>query len=170
MYNKYTHNLLPLQSGDTIAIQSPLNHRWNTMGKIITALPDRQYWTRIDGSGRITLRNRHFLRKCELKPATTQIPSATQRTITPSSNASLLHPNPPTSPGNGTCTAIDPPPKQTTYTSPHLQSLRIPQALSRPGLKEGYSPHTTQPTRGWGEGRCRSHCSNMQNKQREQQH
>ena len=39
-YNKYTHNLPPLQAGDTIAIQSPLNHRWNTMVKIITPLPD----------------------------------------------------------------------------------------------------------------------------------
>ena len=39
-YKKYTHNLPPLQAGDTIAIQSPLNHRWNTTGKIITALSD----------------------------------------------------------------------------------------------------------------------------------
>ena len=35
---------------------------------------------------------------------------------------------------------------------------------NRPGLKEGYGPHTTQPT-CWGKGRCRSHCSNMKNKQ-----
>ena len=61
-YNKYTHNLLPLQAGDTVAIQSPLNHRWNTTGKMITALPDRQYQIRVDGSGRTTLRNSRFLR------------------------------------------------------------------------------------------------------------
>ena len=42
-YNKYTHNLLPLDAVDTMAIQSPLNQRWNTTGKIITALPNCQY-------------------------------------------------------------------------------------------------------------------------------
>ena len=174
-YNKYTHNLSPLKAGDIIAIESPLNHRWNTSGKIISPQPDRQYGIRVDGSGRIIFWNHRFLRKCELKPASTPIPSPTLEPITPSSNTSLLHPYPPASPGNGTRTAIDPP-KQTTYTSPRLQSLRIPQALSRLlphnrlGLKEVYSPHTTQPThRVGGEGRCRSHYSNMQNKQ-EQRH
>ena len=39
-YNKYTHNLSPLQAGDTVANQSLLNHRENTTGKIITALLD----------------------------------------------------------------------------------------------------------------------------------
>ena len=32
-YNKYIHNILLLQAGDTVAIQSPLNHRWNIAGK-----------------------------------------------------------------------------------------------------------------------------------------
>ena len=164
-YNKYTHNLLLLLASDTIVIQSPLNHRWKTMGKIITPLPDHQYWIRVDRSGRITLRN-----LCFLKPAPTTIPSATPGPINPASNIPLLHPYPSTSSCNGTHTVIEPH-KQTTYTSPHLQSSRIPQTLSRllphntPGLKEGYSPHKTQPTRGGGEGRYRSYCSNVQNKQ-----
>ena len=60
------------------------------------------------------------------------------------------------------------PPKLATYTSPRLWSSRI-WALSRllshnrHGLKEGYTPHTTQST--YGGGRCRSHWSNVQNKQ-----
>ena len=66
-YHKYTHKLPPLRAGDTVAIQSPLNHRWNTTEEINTTLPNRQYRIRVDGPGRITLRNRHFLRKCELK-------------------------------------------------------------------------------------------------------
>ena len=97
-YNKYTHNLPSLQVGDTIAIQSPLNQRWNTMVKIITPLPDCQYQIRVDRAGRITLRNRRFLRKCELKPALTSIPSATPGPITSSNNTRLLHLYPPTSP------------------------------------------------------------------------
>ena len=110
---------------------------------------NHQYRIRVDGSGRNTLRNYHFLRKCELKPAQTPISSATPGPITPSSNSPLLHPNPQTSSGNGTCTAIEPP-KQTTYTSPCFQSVIIPWALSRLlphnwlGLKEEYSPHTTR--------------------------
>ena len=49
---------------------------------------------------------------------------------------------------------------------------RIPQSLSRllphfrRSLKEGCSPHITQSTHG---GKCRSHCSNVQNKQQELQ-
>ena len=129
-YNKYTHNLLLLQAGDTVAIQSSLNHRWNTTGKIITAQPDRQYQIRVDGSGRITLKNHRFLRKCKLKPAPTPIPNAIPGPITPSSNAPPLHLYPPTSSGNDTHTAIEPH-KPTTYTSPHLRTSRIPRALSR---------------------------------------
>ena len=113
---------------------------------------DCQYRIRVDGWGRITLRNCHFLRKCELKSASTQISSAIPGLITLTSNAPLLHSYLPTSSSNSTRTAIEPP-KQTTYTSPYLQLLRIPQALSRLlahnrlSLKEGYSPHTTRPSR-----------------------
>ena len=57
-YNRHTHNLSLLQTGDTVAIQSPLNHQWNTREKVITALPNCQYRIRVDGLGRITLRNR----------------------------------------------------------------------------------------------------------------
>ena len=32
-YNRYTHNLCQFRAGDTIVIQNPLNHRWNTVGK-----------------------------------------------------------------------------------------------------------------------------------------
>ena len=153
-YNKCMHNLPLLQACDTVVIQSPLSHRWNSTGNIITALPEQQYQIRVNGSRRITFRNCRFLRKCKLKPAPTPIPSATPGLITPSSNAPLLHPYPPTSSSNDTHTTIEPH-KQTTYTSQRQRSLRIPQALSRllphskPGLKEGYNPYITWPTR-WG--------------------
>ena len=117
---------------------------------------------------RSSLRNCRFLRKCKLKPAPTPIPTAIPRPITPSSNAPLLYPYLPRSSGIDVHIAIEPH-KQTTFSSPRLQLSRIPRALSRllphnrPGLKEGYSPHTTRPPRGGG--RCRSHCTNVQNKQ-----
>ena len=132
-YNKYIHKFLPLQTGDTVAIQSPLNQRWNKTGKIITPLPDHQYGIRVDGSGRITLRNSCFLRKCDLKPAPTPIPSETVGPITPSSNTPLLHPYPPTSLYNGTCTAIETPQTNHIYiTMPSIvkNSLSSTQAIS----------------------------------------
>ena len=121
-YNRHTHNLCPLQAGDTVTIQNPLNRWWNTTGKIISALPERQYKIRVDGSGRITLRNRRFLKKCKLKPTPTLIPSATLGPTIPSTNATVTHP--PLSPCNSTYTATRPQ-QQTTYISPRLRSSRI---------------------------------------------
>ena len=150
-YNRCTHNLSPLQTGNTVTIQSTLNYQWNTTGKVITALPNRQYWIRVDGLGRITLRNRCFLRKCKFKTAPKPIPSVTPAAITPTINTPLLHPDPPTSSNNDTHTTIDTT-KQTTPTFTHPWSPRIPRALSRPhnrsGLKERHSPHTTWPVAG----------------------
>ena len=108
-YNRYTHNLSPLRAGDTVAVQSPLNC---TPEKIITVLSDRQYWIRVDGSGSITLRHCRFFRKCKIKATPTPIPNATPLSITSTSNAPLLHPNPPTSSNNDTHAAIEPPPKK----------------------------------------------------------
>ena len=154
-YNRHTHNLCPLQAGDTVTIQNPLNRRWNTTGKIISALPERQYKIRVDGSGRITLRNRRFLKKCNLKPTPTPIPSATLGPRIPSTNATVTHP--PLSPCDSTCTATKPQ-QQTTHISPRLRASRIPRALSRllphnkPGIKERHTSQATRPTRGGGRG------------------
>ena len=84
---------MPLQAGDTVTIQNPPNRRWNTTGKIISVLPERQYKIRVDGSGRITLRNRRFLKKCKLKPTPTPIPSATLGPTIPSTNTTVMHPH-----------------------------------------------------------------------------
>ena len=116
-YNRHTYNLCPLQAGDTVTIQNPLNHRWNTTGKIISVLPERQYKIRVDGSGRITLRNHRFLRKCKLKPAPTPIPSVTLGPTIPSSNTTFMHL--PLSPCNSTYAATRPQ-QQTTHISPRL--------------------------------------------------
>ena len=64
-YNKTTHTLCPLQKGQIVTIQRPTTRRWDTTGQVIETLPNHQYRVRVDGSGRITLRNRRFLRKPE---------------------------------------------------------------------------------------------------------
>ena len=155
-YNRQTHNLCPLQAGDTVTIQSPLNRRWNTTGKIISVLPERQYKIRVDGSGRITLRNRRFLRKCNI--------SATPVPIALINNTPRGYSNSQTPSIYNTPARIEPP-KVTTYTSTRPRSSKIPRALSRlfphnrPGLKELYDPHKPLPAHG-GVGRCRSQRNN----------
>ena len=56
----------PLSPGDVVSIQNQRgNHplRWDATGKIIERLPYRQYRVLVDGSRRVTTRNRMFLRQ-----------------------------------------------------------------------------------------------------------
>ena len=58
--------LKPLSCGDTVCVQNQHgNHplRWNATGTVVDCLPHRQYKVLVDGSRRITLRNRRFLRQ-----------------------------------------------------------------------------------------------------------
>ena len=64
-YNRTAHTLRPLLKGQIVSIQCKNNGRWSTTGQIIETLPHNQYRIRVDGPGRITLRNRRFLRKLE---------------------------------------------------------------------------------------------------------
>ena len=64
-YNRHTKSLPELTVSDHVAVQNQRGHhpnRWEKTGKIVEKLPFRQYRVRMDGSGRITLRNRRFLR------------------------------------------------------------------------------------------------------------
>ena len=65
-YNISAHSLPHLSEGDRVAIQNQTNKLWSTTGKIVECLPNRQYKIRVDGSGRVTLRNRRFLRTFKL--------------------------------------------------------------------------------------------------------
>jgi hypothetical protein len=58
--------LEPLNAGDAVQIQNQSgNHptKWHNTGVIGECLPNRQYHVIVDGSRRVTLRNRKFLRK-----------------------------------------------------------------------------------------------------------
>ena len=60
------HELPSLTVGDNVQIQNQHGNRpkrWYTTGVVTEALPNRQYMVVKDGSRRITLRNRKFLRK-----------------------------------------------------------------------------------------------------------
>ena len=58
--------LHPLNVGDSVQIQNQIGNRpnkWRSTGIVSEALPNRQYHVITDGSRRVTLRNRRFLKK-----------------------------------------------------------------------------------------------------------
>ena len=65
-YNKHTSELPELDIGDCVIIQNQhwsYPRRWHTTGKIVEHLGHRQYNVLVDGSNRVTMRNRRFLKK-----------------------------------------------------------------------------------------------------------
>ena len=86
--NEHSRNLPPLETGDRCFIQNQSGNapkKWDRTGTIINNLPHDQHVVKVDGSGRLTTRNRRYLRKFTsaspniefASPATTQ-PFATQ--------------------------------------------------------------------------------------------
>ena len=65
-WNEHTHHLPPLQVGDHVYLQNLVgNHprRWERTGTVVEVRQYHQYVIRVDGTGRVTLRNRQHLRK-----------------------------------------------------------------------------------------------------------
>ena len=65
-WNKSTRDLKELEIGDNVYLQNlsgnnPL--RWERTGTVVEIKPFNQYSIKVDGSGRVTLRNRQHLRK-----------------------------------------------------------------------------------------------------------
>merc|ERR1712243_15646 len=61
-----TRSLKGLQVHDCVQVQNQLgNHpsRWDITGEVVEVMPHDQYVVRIHGSGRLTRRNRKFLKK-----------------------------------------------------------------------------------------------------------
>ena len=87
---EWGHPLTRLSTHDSVAIQNQHGNKplkWHNTGTIVEVLPNRQYKVVIDGSRRITLRNRKFLRKIDPICRTKNIdppydpPQATDRNI-----------------------------------------------------------------------------------------
>ena len=61
----HSRTLQRLAVGDRVFIQNQHGHnptKWDRSGTVMEALDHDQYWVKVDGSGRLTLRNRRFLR------------------------------------------------------------------------------------------------------------
>ncbi|XP_076055162.1 uncharacterized protein LOC143033556 [Oratosquilla oratoria] len=62
MANSTPRHLQPLAPGARVRVQNQASDVWDRTGLVVEALPHRQYTIRLDGSGRIILRNRKHLR------------------------------------------------------------------------------------------------------------
>ena len=65
-WSEHTRELAPLAIGDKVHIQNQTGlhpKKWDKSGLVVDTKGYNQYVVRVDGSGRITLRNRKFLRK-----------------------------------------------------------------------------------------------------------
>ena len=74
-----TKTLQTLHVGDTFRIQNQVGlspNKWDRTGVVAEVLPYDQYGIRVDGSGRVTVRNRKFLRKytAAARPTNTSVP------------------------------------------------------------------------------------------------
>ncbi len=74
-----THSrpLRPLTTGDRVFLQNQQGHnatKWDRSGLVVDSLGNDQYRVKVDGSGRLTLRNRRFLRAyTPVSPANTSL-------------------------------------------------------------------------------------------------
>ena len=79
LLNKAAHSIPALNPGDKVFVQNqkgPHPTKWDASGTVMEAGKHDQYMVKIDGTGRVTLRNRRFLRK--YTPITTSIAHKSQ--------------------------------------------------------------------------------------------
>ena len=75
--NAHVRALCPLTPGESCFIQNQTGNskkKWHQTGTVMEVLPYDQYVVKVDGSGRLTTRNRRFLRK--YTPFSTHIPAS----------------------------------------------------------------------------------------------
>ena len=92
--NEHAKVLPPLNEGDKCFIQNQTGRhptKWHRTGSVVEACGHDQYRIKVDGSGRVTKRNRQFLRA--FKPASTSIDNPPLRDLG-ENNRINVHPNP----------------------------------------------------------------------------
>lgn len=101
VWAEHTKRLPPLVVGDFVRIQNqtgPHPNKWDRTGSVVEVRQDDQYVVKVDGSGRITLRNRKFLRKFhpfrnDLLPPRTIYDDLATSVATPASSAAPCSPS-----------------------------------------------------------------------------
>ena len=70
--SEHSRDLPPLSPGDRVSIQNQTGRRaskWEKTGTILEVRDHNKYVVKVDGSGRLSLRNRRFLRKLFMDPS-----------------------------------------------------------------------------------------------------
>ena len=163
---EHTRCLPPLKVGDCVRVQNqtgPHPTKWDKTGVIIEVRQFNQYIIRMDGSGRVTLRNRQFLRKYipvvergpisnrpgpviptnpTPKPPITDLNPSNPTTKPPTTNP---HQSPTTSTNSKSPPAATSPNSQPASTSPNTPA-RIIKRVYRRSLLDGTRSPTAQQT------------------------
>lgn len=121
-WDEHSQGLSPLKCGDTVMVQNQTGrhpNKWDKTGTVVEVLQYHQYAVRTDGSGRLTTRNRRFLRRYH-----------------------PIHPSPPTN--MPSFPLPQPPPIQTHYdvqpTAPTTTTPPQPEANVKPPVITPTSP------------------------------
>ena len=100
-WSEHTRTRPPLRVGDTVRLQNqtgPNPRKWDKTGVVIEVRQHDQYVIRVDGSGRVTLRNRKFLKNYE--PVYQRRPRTTLDVLPAFKPSSVFHDNPPVTDGS----------------------------------------------------------------------
>ena len=139
-YNAHTKTLNPLKPQTHVRIQEG-NKKWSKTGTVVECLPYNQYRIKVDGSGRVTTRNRRFIK--ETAPLW---PTAT--TPSPSPNMPQSSPDSPKSGSQETYTPTseDLADSQSTQLNrPNTPNLPETDAQETPTEQNGQSLQATTP-------------------------
>jgi hypothetical protein len=119
LLSEHTRALPPLRVGDHVRIQNQTGNaprKWDRTGLVVEVRQHDQYVIRVDGSGRVTLRNRRFLRKFHLYEASRHSPVATYPGLDSD------HQPPTTKLPPSPAQASVPPPQAPVHSSPHTST------------------------------------------------
>ena len=151
-WSEHTKRLPPLAVGNHIRIQNqsgPNSTKWDKTGVVIEVRQFDQYVTRMDGSGRVALRNRRFLRKyvpVQPQPARRTIADDFRYLPTPRSQPRETprqspNPSPAAAHAEPTPPMLEPP--DATPCRPRPTPVARPVSPSNPRATAGQPPPTT---------------------------
>ena len=126
--SRHARPLIPLKLGQKCFVQNQMGNapkRWDRTGTVVDVLGHDQYRIKIDGSGRLTLRNRRFLRS--FVPASSIIQTPTTHLSSPISEPSVSEPGQQveaTAPANWR--ASSPPPMMTNWPPQETPPISLP--------------------------------------------
>lgn len=161
-WNEHTHRLPALKVGDHVYLQNLVgNHprRWERTGTVVEVRQYHQYVVRVDGSGRVTIRNRQHLRKftpfhstqslgspVEPTPLVRQLEAPADTDITPGTPLPIMSLTPSSPPSPTSADTPLPPTSPSQLIPPSAVSPR--QNLQQPSLSQPRpSPIASTPVR-----------------------